>query len=65
MFGCFLFKKFNKIHESCSLLKAARISLTYVNKNLVLSRLFSFKPLRFVKTLKKFAKGKSQTRNQG
>ena len=30
MLGCLLFKKFKKVNESCSFLKAARMSSTYL-----------------------------------
>ena len=40
MLGCFLFKKFKKFNESCSLSKAARISSTYLKENLDLLRIY-------------------------
>ena len=43
--GCFLFKKFKKFNESCSLSKAARMSSTYLTKNLDLLKLYSFNHL--------------------
>ena len=42
MLRCLLFKKIEKFNESCSFSKAARISSTYINKNLGLLKLYSF-----------------------
>ena len=34
MLGCLLFEKFKKFNESCSLLKAARLSSTYLKNKI-------------------------------
>ena len=48
MFGCLLFKKFNKFNKSFSLSKAARMSSTYLKKIRFVKIIF-IKPFRFVK----------------
>ena len=50
MLGCLLFKKFKKINESCSLLKAARMSSTYLKIKFRFVQIIFIKPRRFVKS---------------
>ena len=45
MCRCLLFKKFKKFNESCSFSKAARMSSTYLRKNLGLLKVYSFSDL--------------------
>ena len=45
MLGCYLFKKFKKLNEFCSMSIAARMSSTYLKQNLGLLRLYSFNHL--------------------
>ena len=56
MLGCPLFKKLKQIYESFSLSKAAKISSTYLKKNLGFVRLYSLSHLDLKKHMKILAK---------
>ena len=53
MLGCFLFKSFKNINESCSLPKAARMSSTYLK---IKFRLYSLGHLHLSKPMKMLAR---------